>query len=179
VAGRQNADIADNLQLRDFAMTTIFGRPFVKRIAVCYQTVVCLSWLSLCPVLSALSVTLVYCDQTVGWINMKLGMQIGLGPDHIVLDRNRAPSLKRGRSPQFSANVYCGQMAGWIKMQLDREVSLSPSGIVLDGDPAHPPQKGAESPPQFSAHVCCSQTAGWIKMALGIRRWALVQATLR
>jgi len=42
----------------------IFGRPFVKRFALCYRTVV----LSVC--LSALSVTLVYCGQTVG--RMKL-----------------------------------------------------------------------------------------------------------
>jgi len=34
--------------------------------------------------LSCLSVTLVYCSQTVERIKMKLGMQVGLG--HIVLD---------------------------------------------------------------------------------------------
>jgi len=50
----------------------IFGRLFVKRFALCYQTVVCLS------LLPALSVTLVYCGQTVGRIKMKLGMQVGL-----------------------------------------------------------------------------------------------------
>jgi len=33
-----------------------------------------------------LSVTLVYCGQRVGWIKIKLGMQVGLGPGHIVLD---------------------------------------------------------------------------------------------
>jgi len=33
-----------------------------------------------------LSVTLVYCAQMVGWIKMKLGMSVGLGPGHIVLD---------------------------------------------------------------------------------------------
>ena len=32
-----------------------------------------------------LSVTLVYCGQTVGWIKMKLGVQVGLGPGHIVI----------------------------------------------------------------------------------------------
>jgi len=37
-------------------------------------------------VLSVLSVTLVYCGQTVGWIKMKLGMEMDLGPGHIVLD---------------------------------------------------------------------------------------------
>ena len=45
------------------------------------------------------SVTLVYCGQTVGWITMKLGMQVGLGPGHIVLDGDPAPLLKRGQSP--------------------------------------------------------------------------------
>ena len=38
---------------------------------------------------------------------------------------------------------------------------------MLDGDPASPPQKGAElGPPQFSAHVHCGQTAGCIKVPL-------------
>jgi len=39
---------------------------------------------------------------------------------------------------------------------------------VLDGDPAHPPQTGAEPSPQFSAHVHCGQTTGCIKMPLAI-----------
>jgi len=43
-----------------------------------------------CPVLSA---TLEYCGQTVGCIKMKLGMQVGLSPGHIVLDGNPAPLL--------------------------------------------------------------------------------------
>ena len=77
----------------------------------------------------------------VGWIKMKLGVQVGLGPGHIVLDWDPAelPFPKRGRSPQFSAfsaHICCGQMAGWIKMPLGREVGLSQSDIVLDGDPA-------------------------------------------
>jgi len=40
--------------------------------------------LSVC--LSCLSVTLVYCGQTVGWIKVKLGMQVGLGRGRTVLD---------------------------------------------------------------------------------------------
>jgi len=36
--------------------------------------------------LSVLSVTLMYRDETVGWIKMPLGMEVGLGPGHIVLD---------------------------------------------------------------------------------------------
>jgi len=33
-------------------------------------------------------VTLVYCGQTVGWIKVPFGMEVGLGPCHIVLDGN-------------------------------------------------------------------------------------------
>jgi len=60
----------------------------------------------------------VYCGQTAGWIKMALGMKVGLGPGHIVLDGDPGPLPKKGRSPQFLAHVYCGQTAGWIKMPL-------------------------------------------------------------
>jgi len=33
---------------------------------------------------SSLSVTLVYCGQTVGWIRMPLATEVGLGPNDIV-----------------------------------------------------------------------------------------------
>jgi len=76
---------------------------------------VCLSLcLSACPVLSVLSVTFVHCGQTVGRIKMKLSMQVGVGPGHIVLDGDPAlPSQERGQSPppQFSALFYCGETA--------------------------------------------------------------------
>jgi len=55
-----------------------------------------------CPFLSVMSVTLVYCGQTVGWIKMKLGIQVGLGPGHTVLDGDPAPSPKVARPlPNF------------------------------------------------------------------------------
>jgi len=48
----------------------IFGRPFVKRFALCYHRfVVCLSVLPVCPVCP--SVTFVHCGQTVGRIKTK------------------------------------------------------------------------------------------------------------
>jgi len=71
------------------------------RFALCYRTIVlscpvlCLS----CPV--HLSVTLVYCGQTIGWIKMKLGVQVGLGPSHIVLDGDPAPPPKGAQPPNF------------------------------------------------------------------------------
>jgi len=54
-----------------------------------------------CPV--CLSVTLVYCGQTVGWIKMKLGMQGRLGPGHIVFDADPSPPRERGTAapPSF------------------------------------------------------------------------------
>ena len=80
--------------------------------------------------LSCLSVTVVYCGQTAVWIKMKLGIQVGLGPRHIVLDGDPVPPPQKGAEPQFSAHICCGQRAGWIKMPLGREIGLDPSNIV-------------------------------------------------
>jgi len=55
-------------------------------------------------VLPCLSVTLVHRVQTVGWIKMKLGLQVGLGPGHIVLDGDPVTQLalpQRGIPPNF------------------------------------------------------------------------------
>jgi len=75
---------------------------------------------------------------------MKLGMEVSLGPGHIVLDLDPAPS-KKGHNPQCSAHVRFGQTAGLIKIPLGTEVGLSSGDFVLDGDPA-PPKKGAHPP---------------------------------
>jgi len=129
------------------------GRPFVKRFALCYQTAL-LSCLS-CPVCSVcLSLTLVYCGQTVVWIKLKLGMEVGLEPGHIVLDQGPAPSPPKRAQPQFSAHVRCGQTAGWIKTPLGMEVGLDPGDYVLDGDPAA--QRGTApdlQPPIFGPYL--------------------------
>jgi len=117
----------------------------------------CLSVLSVC-----LSVTLVHCCQTVGRIKTKLGMEVGLGPGHTVLDGDPPSPPLKGHSPQFSA-----QIAAWIKMSLGMELGLGPGDFVLDGDPAPLLKKGAK-PPKFSAHVYCVKTAEWIKMVLGM-----------
>jgi len=57
-----------------------------------------LSVLSCLLCLFCLSVTLVYCGQTVGWMKMKLGMQVGLGPGHILLDGG---TLQTGKALNF------------------------------------------------------------------------------
>jgi len=73
-----------------------------------------------CPV--CLSETLVYCGQTVGWIKIKLAMQVGLGSGHIVFRWRPNSPCANGDSPQFSVHVCCCQMAGCIKMPLGIEV---------------------------------------------------------
>jgi len=101
--------------------------------------------------------TFVHCGQTVGPIKMKRGMQVSLGPRHIVFDGDPAPIPPKGHSfTQFSANICCGQMAAWIKMSLGMGLGLSPGDFVLDGDPTLPSAKGGGgAPPQFSAGVYC------------------------
>jgi len=94
-----------------------------------------------CPVLSVclscLSVTLVYCGQTVGRIKMKHGTQVGLVSGHIVLDADPAPPPQKGPifRPISIVAKWLDHDATWY------DVGLGPGHIVLDGDPAHP-QKG-------------------------------------
>jgi len=56
-----------------------------------------------CPVLSCLSCLSVtwYCGQTVGRIQMKLGVHGGLGPGHSVLDVDPGAPPQRGTAPNF------------------------------------------------------------------------------
>jgi len=172
----------------------IFGRPFVKRFALCYQTVVCLSgvlwpngWTDQnetwhtgrprpwphCvrwepPEFSAH----ICCGQMAGLIKTPLGTEVGLSPGDLMLDRDPAPFHKKdAEPPKFLAHVYCGQTAGWIKMAFGMEVRLSPGDFMLDrelGTQSPLPKKGAEPPPQFSAHFYCGETAEYIKMPLSI-----------
>jgi len=116
--------------------------------------------------LACLSAVWGNCGQTVGWIKMKLGTEVGLGPGHIVLDGDPAPHLpKKGHSSaHFLAHVYCGQTAGWIKVLLGTEVGLGPGHIVSNGDPAPPRQRRGR---RFSTHLCYGQMAEWIKMPIG------------
>jgi len=120
----------------------MIGRPFVKRFAYAIGP------------LSVLSVMFEHCDQTVGRIKMKLGMQVSLGPGHIVLDADPAPPPPKWHSPlQFSVHICCGQMAGWIKMPLGMEVDFSPGDFVLGGDPASPPSPSLKNFRDARNHV--------------------------
>jgi len=125
-----------------------------------------------CPVclsvcLSCLSVTLVYCGQTVGRIRMKLGMQVGLGPGHIVLGGDPSATLPKRHIPPPIFGPYLLRLrpngcSAWIKMSLGMELGLSPGDFALGGDPAPPPKRGSE-PPIFGP--CLLRPTGWMDEA--------------
>ena len=49
---------------------------------------------------------------------MALGVEVGVGPGHIVLDGDPAPVSKKGSEPPILAHFCCRQTAGCIKMPL-------------------------------------------------------------
>ena len=126
--------------------------------------------LSVCPVLSILSVTLVYCGQTVGRIKIKLGVQVSLGPGHTVLDGHPALPPPKGADPPIFGpyllwpNGWMDQDATWYGGRPWSRLHCARLGL------SSPFQKGDGAPAQFSAHFYCGQTAWCINiyMPLGM-----------
>jgi len=85
-------------------------------------------------------------------------MEVGLGPNHIVLDGDPAPPPQRGTPPIF------GPCLLWRNGQKDQDTTWYGGGRWPR---PHCVRWGPSSPPKFSAHVCCGQTAGWVQMPLG------------
>ena len=126
----------------------IFGRPFVKRFAVCYRSVVLHVCLSVCLRLGVLWPN-GWTDQDETWRADRFQ------PWPHCLRCEPDPTPRKGHSRQFSAHISCGQMARWIQMPLDRKIGLDPSDIVLDGDPAPPLQKSGRAHPNFRPCLLC------------------------
>jgi len=129
----------------------------------------CLSCLS---VSVSLSVTLVYCGQTVGWIKISLGTEVGLGPGDIVLHGAQFPPPRKGaqQSPTFRSMYTVAKRLdrSGSGCHLVRKYVSAQATFVLDGDPApSPTERSTAAPPHFSAHVYCGQTAEWIMLSLG------------
>jgi len=85
---------------------------------------------------------------------MALGMEVGLGPGHVVLDGEPAHLPKKGAEPRNSPPIFI--MAKRLDKGLRPFIQLPPEKR------AHP------SSPQFSANTYCGQTAGWTKMPIGM-----------
>ena len=107
-----------------------------KTVPLCYQTVVCLSCLSVCDVCALWPNG--WTDQDGTWHADRFRPW-----PHCVRWEPSSPPPKE-HSPQFSAHICCGQIAAWIKMSHGMELGLGPGDFVLDGDPvALSPIKGA------------------------------------
>ena len=100
---------------------------------------------------------------------MALGMEMGLGPGHIVLDGDPVSLPKKGQSPPiFGPFLLWLWPNGWMHQDATWYGGRPrPRGLCVRWEPSSPPQKGGRAP-QFLAHVYCGQTSGWIKMALGM-----------
>jgi len=98
---------------------------------------------------------------------MALGMEVGLGPVHIVPDRNTAPLPKKGG--KASPSIF-GPSLLWPNGWMHQDASWYggrplPRQLCVRWGPSLYTKRG--SPTQCSAHVYCDQTAAWIKMSLG------------
>ena len=81
---------------------------------------------------------------------MKLGVQVGLGPGHIVLGGDPTLPPQRGTAPpNFGPYLFRPNGCIWIKMPLGMEEGLGPGDFVLDVDPASSPKKGGAPSPSF------------------------------
>jgi len=106
--------------------------------------------------LSCLSLTLVYCGQTVGWIMMPLGTEVGLGTGDIVLDGHPAPHpMERGTAaptPLFSPcllwpNVWKDQDTAWFGGR------PRPRWHCVGWEPSSPAERRTTLPPLFGPHI--------------------------
>ena len=138
-----------------FLISLAIERPFVKRFDLCYWTVVCLSvCLSVCPVMS---VTLVYCGQTVRSIKMKLGMEVGLGSGDFVLDGEPALHPKGAQPPVFGPCLLWPN--GWMDLDATWYGGMPrPRQLCVRRGPSSLPKRA--QPPIFGP--CLLWPNGWM-----------------
>jgi len=90
------------------------------------------------------------CDQTAGFIEMPLGIEIASAQATLCSTGTQLPPEKRHNPPtQLLAHVYCGQTAGWIDATWYGSRPQPRPHCVRRG-----PAKGSyQPPPLFLAHV--------------------------
>jgi len=138
----------------------VFGRQFIKRLALCYRTVVCLSCLS---VLSVCNVGVLspngWMDQDETWRSDRPRPW-----SHCVGWPPSSPFLKGAQSPIFGP--YLLWPNGWMYQDATWwEGRPRPKRHCVRWGPTSLPKKGAEPPPIFG--TCLFQpNGGRIKMPL-------------
>jgi len=60
---------------------------------------------------------------------VKLGMRVGLGPSHIVLDGDPAPPLPKGTAPNFGPISVVAKWLDRLRCHLVWRVGLGPGGV--------------------------------------------------
>jgi len=151
-----------------------FGRPFVKRFALCHRIVVlsCLSRLSVC------NVCLLWPN---GWMDQDETWRAGRPRPRPHCDRwGHSSPRKAAQQPPLSkftgAGFACVRVIrgpclwcqnGWI----DQDAIWyggrhRPRRHCVRWGPSSPPQKGTQQPLPLFGHVYCGETAAWIKCHL-------------
>jgi len=107
----------------------------------------------------------VYCGQTTGWLKITLGIEVGLGPGHIVLDGDPAPLPKKGTEPPIFSlfllwpNGWMHQHATWYGGR------PRPRPHCVSWGPSTPTQKGAQpaifGPCLLRKNSCIYQDTTW------------------
>ena len=141
------------------AAMTIFGLPFVKRLALSYRTVVCLSCLSVLCCLSCLCrwsiVASGWMDQDATWH----GGRTRHRPHHILLVRD--PASTKPHLPNFQPISIVAKRLDGSSCHSVRRYRPQPRRHCVRWRSSHPhhPKRGRNcSSPHFSPHVYCSQT---------------------
>ena len=114
-----------------------------------------------------LSVTLLYCVQMVGWIKMTLGMQVGIGPGHVVLDDD--PALP---PPKGQIHPILGPYLLWPNGCMDQDATWyggkpRPRRPCIRWGPRSPSPKRKWNSQIFGPYLLCPN--GWMDQdALGM-----------
>ena len=101
---------------------------------------------------------------------MALGMEVGLGPSHIVLDGDPVPSSKMVQSAPHPKKIgpFLSSPNGWMHQDATWYGGRPrPRRLCVQWGPSYPRTQGTPTTSQFLAHVYCGQTAGWVKTPLG------------
>ena len=135
-------------------LIVVFGRPFVKRFALCYQTVV----------LFLLSI----CDVGVLWPNGWMGQEETW---HRCRPRSTPQTGTQLHTPEKGDTIPNFQPCLlWPKGWMDKDATCyegrpRPRSHCVRLGPSPSPQKRSKAP-NFRP-MYCGQTAGWIKMPVG------------
>jgi len=97
----------------------------------------------------------VYCGQTAGWIKIALGMEVGPGSDHIVLDGDRAHLPQIFGPFLLWPNGWMHQDATWY----GGRPHAHPRRLCVRSGPSPHSPKGAQ-PPVFG--LCLLWPKGWM-----------------